>query len=580
MTYAVRPEFSITVYPFANTSSEFNKPKYPTVDYYTDVKAFLAPVPVPMEYVESFSYNDELEKGDFSIEIHRGMYVVFEHENRQIALDELLSVGHLVCFHEQKLLRFTGYILKRNRQENASGQSQFNVSGSGLEGMIERQLLTIDLSPEYKSNAQFEREIGLDSDVLKYMTGLSAGLQTLTSNIKEMRTPGGIIRNLFEGVVNLFLNKSLFGGSQLLTVQPKPASTKSSSKNKKTPETKESFDPVPDTGLIDAVTGISSDSYSQNMVHSLSWINQASFGNQINYWNLMETMSPPPLYEMFFHYNESDEFWISPEQNIPDRFQVIKGKIGNLVFRKTPFMYLHNWYLNPDDESDLLKKELEIENRKIEERFGQKSASSSDDNPENSTNNQILFYKLPEDRIISFDLEDNLDDIFTGIQVTLNGFEAKKSVHLIPVLYNPALILKHGQRVMTVKLEGLNFQNKNKTDPEKEGNNYVKNIRELLYKHFGQGQKIVSGSMVIDYDRSICKGKILQIERIERNPASKVLDRYMEEFYITGVKVSANPGSGDCSMTLSLKWGEVRTRTKGQKVAVNMNRTGEETETA
>lgn len=561
MTYAIRPEFQIIVYPFANDSKEFNNPKYPTVDYYTDITAFLVPVPIPMEYVESFSYSDELEKGDFSIEIHGGMYVVFEHENKKIALDELLSIGHIVCFLESKFLKFTGYILNRQRKEKAVGQSEFTVSGSGLEGMAERQLLTIDLSPEYKSNEKFEGEIGLDSDFLKYLTGISKGLQTMTGNIKEMRTPGGIIKTLFENVINLFLNKSLFGGSQLLTVQPKPPSTKSNSKAQKEPEQKIDLTPVPDTGLIDATTGISSDSYSKNMVHSLSWISQANFGNQINYWNLMETMAPQPLYEMFFHYNEGEEFWISPDQSIPDRFRVLKGKIGNLVFRKTPFMYLHDWYLNPPaDDTETLRKEI---------------------NSEQSSNNQLLFYRLPEDRIVEFDLDDRLDDIFTGVKINLSGFESKKTGLLIPVLYNPALILKYGQRVMTINLEGLSFTDKNKTDPEKLGNNYIKNLRELIYKHFGQGQKIVSGSMVIDFDRSITKGMILQIERVERNPASKVLDRYMDEFYITGVKVSANPSSGDCSMTLTVKWGEIRTRTKTKVLTVmNTSKMPDDTETA
>lgn len=503
--YTVNPQFQIYVYGFRNRNELLNNGGTPATDSFTNDIVYGESVKLPMELVEEFSYEDSVESGSFEISLVEGHRKEFSIFSFDVQVEELLSIGHIIVITENKKIKFSGQIHKRSRRDEPSGESSFKVSGSGLEGLIEKQILTIDLMAEYMADKNLKTAIEPDA-LATYMNGLSTAFNTLSTTVTELKSPGDAIQKLFEGCLENFLNKSLFGGSNILD-------------------------------LINYMGGISTDSYSNGLIHIIPWINQAQFGNQINYWNLIESIATQPLYECFFHYNESASLWIEDGFSnvyIDSDYSNNMDTIGNLIFRKTPWMYLDDYYNNGKTDKD------------------------------------YLVYKLDESHITNLELEDDLDNIFTGVHIQSSAFEQKKSSKIVPVLYNPALLAKYGQRVLTVNLDGIDFgrSDKNKSNPQIDN---LKEIQELLYKHFGQGTKIVSGSINIDYHRDICKGKIVRIVRTEKTPASKVLERYMDTFYITGIRTIVNPSRGECSQSLSVKWGEIRTKQKDENAPIEID---------
>lgn len=503
--YSIQPKWEIIVYGFRNTNNELNGGNSPVSDYFSDDRAFRLPQNLPMEYVSDFYYTDTTEGGDFEVNISKGIYASFKTGNGYtVYLDELLSEGHIVVFKENDYIRFSGYIVKRSRTDESNGESVLKITGDGLEGIVERQLLTIDISPEFRPDKKLKDATVINSSLSNYQKGIQKGFNDMTGAISSMGSPSKVISTLFKKVLENYLNWSLFGGYKIAD------------------------------DLIDSDTGMTEDTYSNSMIHTIPWLNQPQFGSQINYWNLMESLVTQPLYEMFFHYNEESQLYVSEDQYIPTNFSEFNN-IGVLVFRKTPW--------------DLLDVYNDINPAKI---------------PNETLINNKYLYLLNENRITSMNLDSDLNDIFSGIQVRLTSFEPKKSSQLVPPLYNPALLAKFGQRVLTVNLDGIEFQNKNKTKIEQQSNNLVKELKEKLYATFGQGTKIVSGNINIDYDRKINKGVILKIYRTSDSPSSKLLDRYMDSFYVSGIRVSCNPSRGEASMSLSVKWGEVRTRKKDE----------------
>ena len=251
---------------------------------------------------------------------------------------------------------------------------------------------------------------------------------------------------------------------------------------------------------------LSKETYTTNFLHVLNFLQDARIGARLNYWELATGFAQEPLYEIFTQYDDT-VFLSDTERNA-------KLTKPSLVFRKTP------WYI--------FTREAVFDNRSI-------------------------FYKLTPSKIISDNLTSSIQNIITGVHVSLSILDQSTGLLLNPVTYSPSLLERYGQRVMPVYLSGVKFENnKNKNKALKQN---LKNLQDMLFKHFVKEPRLISGSLVTHYDPIIRKGMILKLDTSEFHKKA-TLKLYAPTFYVQGVERRFDCESGEITQTIHVKWGK------------------------
>ena len=315
MIHTIKPKFGIMVYPFLYKDAS-NKNTDDTAKLLTDseVKSFDTPIQLPMEFIESFSYTDGVEGGSFDLSIPNGFNKTMKTEKGIVRLSALLSIGHLVVIKEgikdeidKKDIKFTGYITSVNDSDNISGDVDMSIRGTGLEGVIQKQIVFVDFRKIDRKERQSKKYGEVKENDVK--SPFQDAFNIISRSINKLTNASDVIKEVTKGCLDVFLSKGLFGNKKISTLMGN-----------------------------DTWNGLTYDTYTQGMTHIVSWMQNVNFGNSINWWNLIDDFSKAPLYELFFHYNSSQKLWIDDTKEI--QLYSEKECLGHLVYRKCPFFYI------------------------------------------------------------------------------------------------------------------------------------------------------------------------------------------------------------------------------------------------
>lgn len=486
--YSTKSHFDVIVLQFkpdnpANLSSRFKT---------DEIQEIGSGIKIPTEFINSLSYSDHIENSSFSISISDGGMKWIETLTGKIRLREILDEGTIIVITENGNKKFAGRVNSITDLGSIEGEENYKVSGGGLETAISEQTIFIDYSDETKST--LEKTPGVATN----LSGkIKAVLKEIVKVITNAKNPTLMLKSLCDAAINQLLSNGKYGGYLF-------------------------------KHILDYANGtLSNDTYSNNFLHTLQWLNQVGFGNTISFWNLMTSIAKPPLYELFVHYDSASDLHIDSEKTLGKNGELtgidtsISAPFGYLVFRKTPL-----------------------------------------DKIRNESTDTGFAVKVPCNILSSFDFSSSTNNIFSGVHINLGILDNMTSLVLNPVTYNPVLLGKFGQRVFNVTLDGIGFPKDATTEADKKSfKDKIASIQDLLYSVFGQGDRIVSGSIHGTYMRGICKGQYMEIvSPNEMDSLPKRLRRYDPHFYITGVDVTWSPGSGMADMTLSVKWGRKSNR--------------------
>lgn len=486
---AIQPKFQVFVFGFVpdlftNLSSRLS---------IGEIVAMQSPIEIPGEFIDSLTYSDTIEGGSFSISIPKGGTGVIQTRVSPIRIREVLRTGELIVITESEKIKFVGRIKSADHESSATGDQSYTVSGGGMEDCIQSQTLFIDYDRSGPNVTGVPVSVAANTPTTK----LQAALDIISDVIKESKTPGGILESLANAAIKILLSNGSYGGENFQRL------------------VKYKFDPI---------------SYTIGFIHTVQWYNNQSFGNTVSLWSLMASIAKPPLYELFFHYDQ--DCYFSGGDTIPPilknfDIEVLSEfsdytpstPISHLIFRKTPFSKL----------SDQLSDPM----------LG-------------------VISEVPESNFSSFSLSESQDDIFSGVHVNLGIQDTVTGIMLNPVTYNPSLLAKFGQRVFQITLDGVGMPPELQAPGAQTGNlAALALIQEQIYQTFGTGERVFSGSFSGFYFRGLCKGQIMKIT--DENGISelhKEIDFYEPNFYVTGIRVTWRPGSGIATQETMVKWGK------------------------
>lgn len=324
---------------------------------------------------------------------------------------------------------------------------------------------------------------------------ISAAFDIIGKAVQASKNPASLIRSLATAAINTLLSNGKYGGKSFAKL-----------------------------------VGIKTSplAYTIGFINTVQWFSNASFGNTLSLWSLMSSVAKQPLYELFYHYDEECHLFIS-DSSLPISSKRDLGlfndytpdsPISNLIFRQTPFDKLEAGLSNP-----LLG----------------------------------IVSEVSESNFNSFELSENLSEIFTGVHVTLGIQDNVTGLMLNPVTYNPSLVAKLGQRVFQISLDGVGFPKiASNAASQKPFIAMLKTIQDKVYETFGTGERIFSGTFSGYYFRGLCKGQILRIVNdVGFGDLHKELKDYDPNFYVTGIRVTWRPGTGVATQETMVKWGKM-----------------------
>lgn len=487
---AIQPKFQVFLYGFVpNDPTRLSSRLSPG-----EIAAMASPIEIPGEFIDSLTYTDSIDAGSFSISLAKGGtgYLITTF-GQKVRIREIFRTGELIVITESQKIKFVGRIKSADHSSNIEGSQDYSASGGGMEDAIQSQTLFIDFDGSGPNVAGRPAEVVSNSTTPK----IQAALNIISEAVKESKTPSGIIRSLANAAIKTLLSNGKYGGETFSELAPLK------------------LDP---------------DSYTRGFIHTTQWFSNQSFGNTMSIWSLMASIAKPPLYELFFHYDQDCYFHTS--ESLPPLTP--KGELGftesddytpsapfgHLVFRKTPFDKL---------ETDLSNLKSGVISEVLESNFN------------------------------SFNLSESQDDIFSGVHTGVGIMDNLTGLALNPVTYNPALLAKFGQRVLQITLDGVGFP----TEAQTEGTQVnfkaqLVAIQEKIYQTFGTGERIFTGSFSGFYFRGLCKGQIMKLTDNDgfSDTLHKEIKQYDPKFYVTGIRVTWKPGSGMATQETSVKWGK------------------------
>ncbi|TGK79220.1 hypothetical protein EHQ23_19385 [Leptospira bourretii] len=488
---AIKPDFQVFLFGFVpNIVTRLSKRLSPG-----EIAAMRSPIEIPGEFIESLTYVDSIDNGSFTLTLAKGATgnIITTYAGK-VRIREVLRTGELIVVTESKKTKFVGRIKTANHVSNVSGEQSYVVSGGGLEDCIQSQTLFIDFD---KSGPNI---VGQPAESVSNLpiSKIQAALNIISEVISESKTPSGIIESLSDAAIRTLLSNGNYGGEIFWDL------------------VEYKFDKL---------------SYTIGFIHTVQWINNQSFGNSLSIWSLMASIAKPPLYELFFHYDQDCSLYAgettSPIEKKSNGFGLFGSDdftpdlpLARLVFRKTPFDKLEDDFFLPY--------------------FGISS-------------------EVPESQFNSFDLSESQEDIFSGVHVNLGIQDTITGLALNPVTYNPSLLAKFGQRVMQITMDGVGMPPELQAPGAQSGNiASLLKIQEKLYETFGTGERIFTGSFSGFYFRGLCKGQIMRLTDDDGYSDSlhKEIKQYHPNFYVTGVRVVWRPGSGTATQETMVKWGK------------------------
>ncbi|PJZ51575.1 hypothetical protein CH380_19205 [Leptospira adleri] len=487
MIHAISPSFRVFLFGFLPDNPAAVSKRYSA----GEILALKSPIEIPKEFLERVNFNDRLEGGSFRIDLPKGARNEILVNNQRVRVRELFRPGRIIVITENEMIKFAGRISESDHEASAKGDSEYGISGEGLEEAISSQILFIDFDNAKPVSASVPAESASKSPASR----LQIALQVISNAIKETKSPTLMLKSLANSAIEHLLSNGSYGGNLF-------------------------------SKLVETSKGLDSLPYTTTFLHTLQWINSQTFGNSLSIWSLMESLAKAPLYELFFHYDQAVDFYIS--ETLPFLLKKLtKEKISSpdlplatLVYRKTPFEYL---------DTDIVPKGLVAE--------------------------------VEQSLISGFRLSESSADIFSGVHINVGIFDNITGLTLNPVTYSPSLLAEFGQRVLSIVLDGTGFpQESQDAASQSVFKEKLNSIQSKIFNTFGTGERIFSGSFSGGYFREISKGMIMEVVNkngeIQSKEIHKELEMYDPKFYVTGIDVTWVPGAGIADQTISVKWGK------------------------
>ncbi|WP_061232463.1 hypothetical protein [Leptospira noguchii] len=493
MIHSIKPTFRVFLLGFIPYEVTSVSKRYS----YDEIVALESPIEIPSNMIARINFKDSVSGGSFKIDLPKGARNDFFTNGQRIRIRELFRPGRLIVITEDDKTKFAGRISESSHRGGVRGESEYTVTGEGLEEAISSQILFIDFDNSKPPSNTISVEVAAKSPGSR----LQIALQTVLNAIKETKSPTLMMQSLADSAIKHLLSNGKYGGREFFQ-------------------------------MVDTLTGLDQEPYTIAFLHTLQWLNSQNFGNTLSIWSLMESLAKPPLYELFFHYDQSVDFYISGENKslfIPKKYESVKitspdTLIGTLVYRKTPFQFLDSVSLSKDTM-------------------------------------QGLVVEVDQSYISNFELTESTADIFSGVHVNVGIFDNIMGLMLNPVTYSPQLLAEFGQRVLSIVLDGSGFPKEVDTAAAQSTFNLKLNeMQAKIFNTFGTGERIFSGSFSGGYFRGVSKGMIMEIVNKDGGVQSRSLNGDLEiydpRFYITGIDVTWIPGAGKADQTISVKWGK------------------------
>ncbi|MDI7165968.1 hypothetical protein [Leptospira santarosai] len=487
MIHAISPSFRVFLFGFLPNNLAAVSKRYST----SEILALKSPIEIPKEFLERVNYSDRLEGGSFKIDLPKGARNEILVNNQRVRVRELFRPGRIIVITEDDMIKFAGRISESSHEANSKGDSEYGITGEGLEEAISSQILFIDFDNSKPVSATIPAESASQSPGSR----LEVALQVVLNAIKETKSPTLMMNSLANSAIKHLLSNGSYGGN-------------------------------PFSMLIETLKGLDQNPHTTAFLHTLQWINSQNFGNTLSIWSLMESLAKAPLYELFFHYDQTVDFYISEttpflqKKLTKEKISTPDTPIATLVYRKTPFEFL---------DTNLIPKGLVA--------------------------------NVEQSLINGFRLSESTSDIFSGVHINIGIFDNITGLTLNPVTYSPSLLAEFGQRVLSIVLDGTGFP-KESQDAASQSvfKDKLNEIQSKIFNTFGTGERIFSGSFSCGYFRGISKGMFMKIVNESGESKSKKIHKELEiydpKFYVTGIDVTWIPGSGIADQTITVKWGK------------------------
>jgi hypothetical protein len=473
---------------------------------FEDVVFASKPWQIPNEIIHRFNYRDSTDfDSNFRIVLPNASRLnLLSETGTQHAITEILLPGSIVVFKENGDVKFAGQIRTISETSAAEGEADYVATGSGLDQMIRNLNLFIDTPSDERSSVSMDPE---DASVDR-RPALQVALESYSRIAKQYRNPYSLVKQIARETIDNLLSNGEYGGKNFIQI-------------------------------LNFSRLISSRSYTTGYIHSINWLQNAQLGEELNYWNLMDTFATAPLYELFIHYDQScsmgaDETTFlrgSMDSELPNldfdsEADPPKEPIGNLLFRKTPIDKLDRTFYD-----------------------------------------SRYHCEYHEAKISHIELRETIDDLFSGVHVSLGVLDNRTRNIAYPVTWNPDLISQFGSKILRIVLDGVGVPSDVPGPIQKRMTMQIANVQKDFFKVFGSGDYIISGQIQGDYSRGICKGKFVDISGdADIGARHPILRRFFDggsfpgithapRFYITAIEIDVDPSEGKCEMSLDVKWG-------------------------
>ena len=506
--HAVRPNLRVRAYPFRSSVPARQQ-------WLTEAEraAFLGPVTIPLQFFDRISISETVDGDSFRITLPRGIGpgASFRTDYGMVRLGEALAIGALITIEEGpagagggRRQLFAGRIRDFTSAFGAGSGSTATISGGGVEAAPAAQTAYIDYTAAKSENAQKQPA---ESIARSQQNSIAAVITNFAEAIQELKRPDDVIQKLAEVVVTRLMAGGTYGGQ-------------------------------PFASFFDYESALTDDTYTEQMIHVINWINQASFGQTIRYWDLMASFATPPLYELFTTSNAHSSVFVDNQKEVPEEPapSAIAGQIptqpprrtpgGTLVFRKTPWAYLNR--------ADI---------------------------PES------LLFELKSSDLIEGSLNHNEENIISGVHVNLSMFDQSVSLLLNPVDYIPITFEQFGPRVMPVELQGVKFPEGGSST----GSPFQARLQQLqgeLASVFGEQDRSWTATLQVHYAsrRGLTKGKILRLQGAKSTWPDD-LRGMANTWYIRGVNTEFSAADGTVSQSIDAAWGTKEQRLPARGIA-------------
>lgn len=456
-----------------------------------------SPLDFPMEYISSIT----------SVRGLRGnsMTINFARDNK------LNGLPYRAYFQDQSIVQL---LVRRSPNETYRQENLCYVSAVSSQGTPNKRTESITISgfeTKLRNQNLFLDIVNIDEDelsktALNKADGNKAFVHTINkfgeslSNIVSMRK---LFLKVYDDLIAELSNPHLgmfFGGNSIFK--------------------KSSYLGVDDKFFI--YPFVMEDGYTTNFLHVLNFMSGYTIGANVNFWDIITSLECEPLYELFFDPLETtsnDKPILDPD--FISNYE-IKSDICGFIFRKTPFVYVMDYY--------------------------------------GDWNRNVVSKTLPENLIKSLTCSFSQDNAYTGVHVGMSFLGNVAATLINHPSWHPILLSHFGYKPLRVMLDGVTFpKDKNITLEEikLEFAPILNNMQSFLYKIFCQFPAMKAGNVDIETQFDWYRpGTSIAFDNPETD--------FGDVGYLESVTNSFQ-AKGQATTQLSLKWVDYKLKTDTSK---------------